>query len=54
MSNINNNNLSNPNIYKASAKFLIKNLNSNINNLTPEELKFFLKDIITIKIKQKY
>ena len=43
MSNINNKNLSNPNIYKASAKFLIKNLNSNINNLTPEELKFFFK-----------
>ena len=43
MSNINNNNISNPNLYKAASKIILKNLNSSINNLTPEELKFFFK-----------
>ena len=43
MSNINNNNTSNLKLYKAASKIILKNLNSSLNNLTPEELKFFFK-----------
>ena len=43
MSNIYSNNISNPKLYKAASKIILKNLNSSLNNLTPEELKFFFK-----------